>query len=251
MMVMGTNSRVYAQRLTYSPDFLKLFDIPVVLGESYAIDLDGVRSASGVIGEEQSAGAVDVAWPVFGSLGTVFAEAAQLSNYSKGVMSGLTGKVFDFLDYRIDYRQFGGQFVPGYFNYQYETSPIDLTTINRGKITGYHAGLGLNLGSIAYFQADYENYTYEDTDDVDPRLIAQLFFNGIDGIDGYARYEQLNMRSLDSIDDQGANVIAEVFVPPAKFGYNYPGKMKIKYKGYYDVNGDYQESQEFGYVFSF
>ena len=248
-----TNSRVYAGRVTYQPEDLQLLDKPVVFGMSYATDIDGVDTQAGTIGEEQKAIAADAGWLVFGDAATLFVEIGQLVDYSRGGMTGIKGKLLGFVDYQLDYRMFGSQFVPGYFNYQYEVNPIDLKNVNSGRITGYHGNLGFSLGQMGYFLAEYQNLIYETTKKEEPSLKAVLTLNEISGVSAQARYEQLQMRSLSDAGKNGANIVVDSFVPLAMMGIAFPGKAKVTWKRTYTQtakNGEFEDSTEIGYLFS-
>ncbi|HAR63437.1 MAG: hypothetical protein DKM50_12140 [Candidatus Margulisiibacteriota bacterium] len=251
MMAVITNTKVYAGRLTYQPAELELLGKQVKLGLSYAVDNDGVSNTAGTIGKGQAAMAADAGWLVFGDAGTLFVEVGQLINYSKGGMTGVKGKVFNFLDYQVDYRTFGSKFVPGYFNYQYELSPTDLETVNLGSMSGYHGSLGFSIFNLANFIAEYQNIKYKNKAKEDPSLKAILTVNEIAGVSAQARYEQVQMTSFSKIGSGGANIAVDTYAPLTMLGVNFPGNAKITWKRVYNDQGQMEDSTEYGYAIPF
>jgi hypothetical protein len=244
-LLLGTNSQVYAGRMEYLNPDLNFLGRPLSFGTSYAIDLDGVETKNKTIGEDQAAVALDAGWLLFAEAGTFFVEVGHLCNYSKGFMTGFKGKLFIF-DYQVDYRRLGQNFVPGYFNAQYETTPVDLDTLNKGIINGYHAGLGFGLFENLYFAADYEDYNFEESSKNDQSVKAYLDIHDFFAINGKICYEQLQLKNLED-----ANLTFQGLVPLSILGINAPGRANILYKRVYDAQGDYVDSTAVSYEVSF
>jgi hypothetical protein len=243
---MRTNSNVNATRLDYTAEELALMGKPIVLGLTYVVDSDGVETAaSTVVGHGQSAIAIDAGWFVFGDTGAFFVESGQITNYDSGSQTGFKGQL-PLFNYQIDYRTFGEQFVAGYFGPQYETTPVDLSTLNKGTISGYHAGLGFNLLGLVDLQADYEDYQYAGSTDTDQTIRAVAYIKELMGVSGKIIYEQIGLTS-----NNGANMTFVGMAPAYMLALPIPGKVKITYKRIYTSPTTFEDTQDIGYTFKF
>lgn len=248
-----TRSQVYAGRVSYQPDSLSLFGRPVFFGVNYAVDKDGVKTKAKLISNGQSAMSADMGWSVMGESATVFAEIAQLAHYGQGSMFGLKGRLLGAVDYQLDYRDLGKRFVPGYFSYQYEVQPIDLSGLSNDRLRGYHGALDFALGSFVRFNVEYQNLVYASSKKENPSLKAELSTQEIANVSLLARYEQLQMRSLSAAANDGANVVVEALVPMRMVGIPFPGLANVSWKRTYSAdapNGKYYDSQSIGYQYS-
>lgn len=252
VMALMTHSQIYAGRLTYQPDMFTLLGRPIVLGVSYAVDNDGVKTPTKTYGKGQAAMAADIGCELLGPAAILFSEYGQLLNHNGGLMAGLKGRLVGLFTYQFDYRALGRNFIPAYFGYQYEVQPVDLTAINIGNISGYHGSLGFSLGQLADLKMEYQNLFFENTGKANPSLKAELVTQEIANFTVRARYEQLQLRSLSSVGDEGANIVVDTMVPLAMLGVPFPGKTNVSWKRIYSSdspNGKFTDSLGFGYQY--
>lgn len=160
--VLGTWSKLYAARITEELKYL----IPFTLGQYYVTDTDGVNftKTDGTIVSYPSisGAAIDAQTPLlFGS--NLYAEYARLIGRGGGFAAGLAASA-DFglgkASLRAERRIIDYNFVPGYFNEDYETNPINLTSYEASSQSkdGYRVLLNTTVLNKGYIQAILEGY---------------------------------------------------------------------------------------------
>lgn len=136
----------------------------VVLGQTLVSDRDGVMvtDTSGVVTQfpARTGYGADVGFPLFPGF-TPYIEYAAIKNAGSGVGAGVktryVQKGLADLHFRAEYRSFGENFVPGFFNAQYETNPVTLTGSPASR--GYLATAGASLLENRYSaEASIESY---------------------------------------------------------------------------------------------
>ncbi|KAF0133163.1 MAG: hypothetical protein FD145_1421 [Candidatus Saganbacteria bacterium] len=160
VQALSTWSHIFALRFTekINPMF--------TLGQSFITDSDGtsVKQTNGTVLTSPSVTgyAIDASVPLPLNF-EGYAEAAQLVNHGSGITFGLNWAM-DILVFSAaldaGYRSIDNKFVPGYFNTDYETNPISLTSYEAtGKSKdGYIAELKLLAANLLKFNALYECY---------------------------------------------------------------------------------------------
>lgn len=224
--MLGTWSHIYALRLTESVHPL------LVLGQSYVSDADGVLvvqpDASKKLFPSVSGFGLDATVPLPMNFAG-YAEVAQMVNHGNaatcGINWGLEAMAFA-ASLDLGYRIIGNGFVPGYFNAEYESNPIDFASYeasNKRK-DGYAAELKVLAGQMLKLDALYENYVGSNSS-----------FNGsaafaISNIDVTAHYNQPDFTDFRSLD------IANGAVFRTSVGYkiNPITAVVAHYKKYYD-----------------
>jgi hypothetical protein len=159
---MYTASQVKAARVTYETP-VALMGVPVIAGATYVTDEDGLdKQVDGnqVSRKSQAGYALDVAYPLGGEFMTFYSEYAKLENYSAAGAVGVRGDLLGMFGYKAEYRTFGANFVPEYFNRTYEATSFDATTDMPGKrLSGFLVGAyGNVLGDYVRLGAEYEAY---------------------------------------------------------------------------------------------
>lgn len=159
---MYTASNVKAARITYDTP-LEMMGVPIVAGATYVTDEDGLNKkidSNRVTRASQSGYAFDLAYPLGGDFMTVYSEYAKLENYSDGFSAGLRGDLLGMFGYKAEFRTFGVNFVPEYFNRTYEATSFDATRDMPGKkLTGFLIGAyGNVMGDYVRLGAEYEMY---------------------------------------------------------------------------------------------
>jgi hypothetical protein len=158
--VLGTWSKVYALRVTE-----KVWP-PLTLGQTYVTDVDGVNftktDGTQVTYPSVSGYSLDAGIPVFPGA-DLYAEYAHLNGHGSGYTAGFELSYRDFLSniaFRAERRFLESNFVPEYFNAQYETDPIDIASYeaNNQNKDGYRAELNAGVFDMASLKAVYENY---------------------------------------------------------------------------------------------
>lgn len=162
LKAMYTASNVKAARITYDTP-VSMMGVPVVLGATYVTDSDGLDKEfedKQVYRASQSGHAFDVAYPLGGDFLTLYSEYAKLENYSEGASAGVRGDLLGMFGYKAEFRSFGSNFVPEYFNRAYEATSFDATTDMPGKtLTGFLIGAyGNVMGDYVRLGAEYEMY---------------------------------------------------------------------------------------------
>jgi hypothetical protein len=135
----------------------------VVLGATYVTDSDGLDKEfedKQVSRLSQSGHAFDVAYPLGGDFLTLYSEYAKLENYSEGASAGVRGDLLGMFGYKAEFRSFGSNFVPEYFNRAYEATSFNAATDMPGKtLTGFLIGAyGNVMGDYVRLGAEYEMY---------------------------------------------------------------------------------------------
>jgi hypothetical protein len=133
--MLGTWSNLYVVRLTEKV-------LPqLTLGQTYITDTNGVGTL-----EAQSGYGIDAIVPLFTGA-QLYAEYAKLINYGAGYNAGLglAYNLSSMLDFKLnaEWRAIESNFIPGYYNEQYETNPLNLSKYSGKAQTGYVANLGI------------------------------------------------------------------------------------------------------------
>lgn len=191
----ATNLRAIRTGYTLVED--PLFGQSIELGLTHVEDLDGVFdgfSSAGVdrIRPKVSGSSIDLTMPIYYDLLYFYTEIAQLHNHGRGAGIGLGGAVFNYLDYRLEYRSLGAGFVPGYFNNTYEVNNREANTFDfstdapQKETVGWVAYTGFSLFHD-YIKAEF---VYEDYEKKDPILSAALGWHQIGPTVGVINYSK-------------------------------------------------------------
>lgn len=157
--ILGTWSGLYGIRLTERIYFF-------TFGQAYLVDTDGVAilKTDGTFKNfpPQSGYSLDVGVPILPGT-ELYAEMAHLNNHGSGYSAGFKlGSDLYFLktSFKIERRFIESNFVPGYFNAQYEIDPVDLNSAEATgeKKDGYLAELLASTFGIGRLGIIYENY---------------------------------------------------------------------------------------------
>ncbi len=159
---MYTASQVKAARITYDTP-INLMGVPVVAGATYVTDEDGIdKQVDGnqVSRSSQSGYGFDVAYPLGGEFMTFYSEYAKLENQGEGASVGVRGDLLSMFGYKAEYRTFGANFVPEYFNRAYEATAFNAATDMPGKtLSGFLVGAYGNVfEDYVRLGAEYEFY---------------------------------------------------------------------------------------------
>jgi len=159
---MYTASQVKAARIAYDTP-ITMMGVPVVAGATYVTDEDGIhKDVDGhrVERDSQAGYAFDLAYPLGGEFMTFYSEYAKLENQGEGTSIGVRGDLLSMFGYKAEYRTFGANFVPEYFNRAYEATSFDASTDMPGKnLSGFLVGAyGNILGDYVRLGAEYEFY---------------------------------------------------------------------------------------------
>ena len=195
--VLGTWTRVYGARLTEQV-------LPyITLGQSFVSDTDGViqirPDGSTKIFPQQSGWSVDATAPFF--LGSnVFAEYARLNNYGGGFSAGVAAG-YDLrlarLTFKAEKRYIDYNFIPEYYNEEYETNPVDIVSYEASSQNkdGYKFTLNGDILGRAKFWAVLEGYNGSNSAlkaEASADLTDQYFVSA-----GYYQPNFVDSRSLD------------------------------------------------------
>ena len=186
----------------------------LTLGQYYVSDSIGRRitQANSTVRQFPAVSAIglDATMPLPANL-EVYAEAGQLMNHGNGLTAGFSW-AYDMMvanaSFLAEYRMLDKGFIPGYFNVDYETNPIDITSAEASTKpkNGYLAQLGVNALGLASLSAIYEAYQDSNatlTADLSAKLSEQV------NVRGY--YKQPNFADYRSITlEQGAILGADV-----------------------------------------
>ncbi|MFA5104288.1 MAG: hypothetical protein WC527_03860 [Candidatus Margulisiibacteriota bacterium] len=224
---MGTWSKFQAFRITEEI-------MPrLTLGQYYAGDSDGVDfvrpDGTRVVYPSQSGFGLDAGYSVWRG-GVLFAEAAHMNNHGSGFSAGFNQDMDIFIgkaNFRAERRFIDRNFVPEYFNENYETDPIDIVSfeaISSNK-NGYKVQLGATVLSLGNIWAVLEGYEGSNTTlkgYASAKLSNQYFVEA-----GYFQQNFVDARSLDL--SQGA-------VITGRLGYKVNPFTTViaNYKQYYD-----------------
>ena len=210
-------SNVYGVRLTESfwPDLV--FGRPLILGQTFMADSDGVNTSTGVVGRGQAALGIDAAVPLIDNFWDVYSEAASLlgTDSKKNNVSGLSlGTIVQFspqAKFNLRYISFEAGFVPGYFNSQYEVSPVDLSSTNTAASNGFLATLGLDYAPLFSFSGTYSSFK-----GYDASLLAVATSEMPNKVKVVVSYEQPKFGSLSDLSSNNANYKADLYYPMDK-----------------------------------
>ncbi len=237
LFVLGSWSSLYAVRITdqITPN--------LIIGGSYVTDVDGVNftnpDSSKTLYPAMSGWSVDAKIPVFEGA-YVYAEYARLLNYG----GGFSGGVNMGYDLGIAKASFSAakifadkNFVPGYFNENYETSPINLVSYEAMSATkdGYQIKFTADVLGRSRAWAIYESYVGSNS-----TLKAEA---SADLTDDY--YASASIYQPNFIDARSLNV-EEGAILTGKVGYKVNSNMLmiVNYKKAYDPTaGKVVESQ--------
>ena len=158
--VLGTWSRVYGARVTEQV-------LPyLTLGQYFVGDGDGINQVrpDGTIKvfPSQSGWGVDAVAPfLLGS--NVFAEYARLNNHGGGFSAGIMAGydlILTRLTFKAEKRSLDHNFVPEYYNEEYETNPVDIVSYEAAGISrdGYKLSLAGDVLGTGKFWAVLESY---------------------------------------------------------------------------------------------
>ncbi len=147
LQAIGTWSRFYGVRVTEQVAPL------LTLGQYYVTDADGVNfkktDGTQVSYPAQSGFGLDASVPL-STIGVAFLEYAKINNHGAGISAGVNAG-YDFLIARarmtVARRWLDRNFVPGYFNENYETDPINVASYEASSTAkdGYFARLDLDV----------------------------------------------------------------------------------------------------------
>ena len=149
----------------------------LTLGQTYVADSDGVTPVGTTTNQKETGVGVDATVPLPFNLAG-FAEYAMLQNRGSGSSVGL-GWAADVLiasaSLKGQYRIIDSRFVPGYFNAEYESNPINLTSAEAtgNSKNGYIVEFAAQALGLAKLTAIYENYN-ESAAAVTGALFAKL-----------------------------------------------------------------------------
>jgi len=157
---LSTWSHVYAIRIT---EKVKPW---LTLGQTYVSDADGTRikepDGTDKYFEPVSAVAADASVPLpLKAIG--YAEAAKIFRYGKGFAYGLKWGLEDgpfFIAFDAGYRFLENNFVPGYFNAEYGSNPVDLASYEATGETkdGYAVEFVGRFADLVKLNSVYESY---------------------------------------------------------------------------------------------
>jgi hypothetical protein len=157
--VFGTWSHLYGLRA--SQDIFGM-----TFGQTVVADIDGERvlCSDGSTRQisQKSGYSVDIWAPLFGDF-DLYAEGARIEDAGSGYSAGLHwgyDVIAVALSARVEWRYSEMGFAPGYFSWNYETNPIDLSTLEaHGKPrSGYFASLRGFILNVVNLNAAYEGY---------------------------------------------------------------------------------------------
>ncbi|MDD5382374.1 MAG: hypothetical protein PHH60_01825 [Candidatus Margulisbacteria bacterium] len=235
---LGTKSAIYGLRVE------ERINPMLTLGQTVITDADGVKLAGTSEVQKVSGIGVDATVPLPLNF-EGYAEWAQLVGHGSGFSAGLSW-AYDLMvanaSFLAEYRLIDSRFVPGYFDSDYETNPIDLSSAEAtGNVkNGYLAQLGLNALGLATLNVAYENYN----DSTSASLAADLMAKLIQGIEVAGYYKQPKFENFRSLTlEEGAMMggsIAYPINPYAKIVANYkkvynPDTAKVEESQFYEL----------------
>lgn len=212
----------------------------LTLGQTYLNDSDGVTLAGTTEIQKVSAYAVDATVPLpYGFEG--YAEYAHLVDYGSGFSSGI-GWDQDFFivqaNFLAEYRFLDNNFVPGYFDSDYEINPVNLSSAEAsGNVkNGYLAQVGLKVMDMAYLKLVYENYNESDAG-----IEGELFAKLPQDIEVTGYYKQPNFVDFRSLTlEEGAIIGGSVAYPINPFT-----KVIVHYKKVYNPSTQQIEESQY------
>jgi len=239
---LGTRSNIYGVRLEERVHPM------LTLGQTFITDTDGVTPAGTTEVQKVTGIGVDATVPLPLNL-EGYAEWAQLIDHGSGWSAGLSWAM-DLMvanaAFLAEYRLLDSKFVPGYFDSDYETDPINLSSAEAtGNIkNGYLAQAGLDVLGLAKLNAIYEYYN----DSEYPSVSADLFAKLPQEIEVTGYYKQpkfTNFRALTL--EEGAIMGGSVAYPVNPFT-----RIVVHYKKVYNPDtAQVEESQYYELRLSF
>jgi hypothetical protein len=235
-----TAQNVQGAHIKYRFDSTPLMDSPLEIGATIVSDPDGEsRTIDGqrITRAKQGGKAVDIALPIGGNFFTPYAEYAELTTLqeAKGGAIGVKGDFLTMIQYRLEYRDLGEGFVPGYFNYTYHSTSFDFATDALSEqVKGYLASLSASFFD-GYIRtgAMYEKY---DTQDL---FTASLGWKQIARTTGVVNYQ------VPFQGNRNRTLEAEAIVKSTR-SFDYV----IHYRRTYTTNDDFTESYSTGARFN-
>lgn len=216
----------------------------LILGQTYISDSNGVTIPGSTEVQKVSGIGVDASVPLPLNL-EGYAEYAQLINHGSGLSAGVSW-AYDIMvaraSFLAEYRVLDSRFVPGYFDADYETNPVNLSSAEAtGNVkNGYRAKLGINAMGFASLDATYEWYNDSEYGAVAADLFAKLP-GDIEARGYYQQPKFTNFRSLTL--EEGAVVGGSLAYPVNPFTrivvhykkvYN-PATMQVEESQYYEL----------------
>ena len=216
----AARNNIYGIRFTedFWPDLI--FGRPLILGQTFVCDPDGVEVNDNVVGKGQAAVGLDMSVPIIDNTWDVYTEYGMLLDSDPdiepenvaGFALGTQFLISEML--KFDFKYFGYEqgFVPGYFGAQYETAPYNLSStenLNSDSRNGWSGTISFFLSELLAFDATYQKFEGED--------YACLSGSGIIGTPGgikcIATYEQPRFYKLSDIDDNEATIKVDIQYP--------------------------------------
>ncbi|MEA3492910.1 MAG: hypothetical protein U9R38_00820 [Candidatus Margulisiibacteriota bacterium] len=212
----------------------------LTLGQTYLNDSDGVTLAGTTEIQKVSAYGVDATVPLpWGFEG--YAEYAHLVDHGSGFSSGI-GWDQDFFiaqaNFLAEYRFLDSNFVPGYFDSDYEVNPVSLSSaeVSGNVKNGYLAQAGLKVMDMAYLKLVYENYNESDAG-VEGELFAKL----PQDIEVTGYYKQPSFTDFRSLSlEEGAIIGGSAAYPVNPFT-----KVVVHYKKVYNPSTQQIEESQY------
>ncbi|MDD4178823.1 MAG: hypothetical protein PHH14_02080 [Candidatus Margulisbacteria bacterium] len=196
--VMGTKSNIYYARAE------ERINPVLTLGQYYVVDSTGrkVTLPGGTTQQYSPVSAIGVdATYQLPANWQAYAEAGQLMNYGNGVTAGLSwayDAMVANLNFSAEYRMLDKGFVPSYFDVDYETNPVNLSSAEASgqAKNGYLAQLGVNALGLATLTAAYESYQGSNstlTADLSAKLSDQVSLSGYYKQPNFVDYRSLTL----------------------------------------------------------
>lgn len=219
----------------------------LTLGQSYITDTVGVTPVGAATVQKVSGIGLDASVPLPLNL-EGYAEYAQLLNQGGGLSVGLSW-AYDLMvanaNFLAEYRFLGKGFVPGYFDSDYQSNPVNLASVEAtGNVkNGYLAQLGVNALGLASLKATYEYYN-----ESNPLLMADLFAKLPADVEVTGYYQQPNFTDFRALTlENGAIMGGSVAYPLNPFT-----KLVVNYKKAYNpATSQVEESQYYEVRFNF
>jgi len=182
---MLTNSQLMGARLTYDLADAPVINKPIVLGGSYVRDANGVISGNQTYNENANAYEIDLGVNIIEKFLDTYVEFGNLSNGSSGWSTGFKFYLGEGFNIKTEFRSFGKNFVPGFFNSKYESFPVNLATYTSKATTGYFLGLDYSLLPLGMISVGYTAYKDEEA-----AFKGSVIFKEVMGYTGIISYEK-------------------------------------------------------------
>ena len=232
--VLKTNSNVHAVRVEERVHPL------LTLGQTYITDADGVQLPGTTEVQKVSAYGIDASVPLpYNFEG--YAEYAHMIDHGSGFSTGVSWGADFFVasaSFLTEYRLLDSNFVPGYFDSEYETNPINLTSAEAtGNVkNGYLAEMKANVMDMASAKLVYENYN-----DSDAAVKGELFARLPRDVEVTGYYIQPSFVDFRSLTlEEGAIVGGSIAYP-----INFFTKIVIHYKKAYNNETEQVEESQY------